>query len=82
MGRSGSQKRRAGVDPPGGVSAPRTPAPARDYDALWKSRYARALRQGMTTGMARYVARVEVHDQQLADRGLQNVGSGDLELVY
>jgi hypothetical protein len=32
--------------------------------------------------MARYVARVEVHDQQLADRGLQNVGSGDLELVY
>jgi hypothetical protein len=32
--------------------------------------------------MARFVARTEVHDQQLADRGLTRIGAGDIEAVY
>jgi hypothetical protein len=32
--------------------------------------------------MARFVARVEVHDRQLADRGLAHYGAGDIESVF
>lgn len=54
----------------------------RDYEALWQRQYRKALRQGMRENMARYVAKREVHQQMLADRGLRQVGAGDLELVY
>lgn len=72
MGRSGSRGKGAGVGRSSG----------RDYEALWQTRYKRARRQGMSEGMARYVARLEVHDQQLTDRGLRKVGVGDLDVVY
>jgi hypothetical protein len=54
----------------------------RDYDALWQTRYRRAVRDGLSDSMARFVAHAEVHDQQLADRGLTRFGAGDIEVVY
>lgn len=36
----------------------------------------------MSDNMARFVARTEVHDRVLADRGLTRVGAGDIEVVY
>jgi hypothetical protein len=73
MGRSGSAK---------GNAVSRRASAAPDYDALWQSHYRRALREGLSENMARFVARTEVHDQLLADRGLTRVGSGDIEVVF
>lgn len=72
MEHSGASK--AGSTLPSGAS--------RDYNAMWESLYRRALRNGLTDSMARFVASAEVHDQQLADRGLTPVGAGDIEVVY
>ena len=58
------------------------PVRERDYDALWRVRYDRARRAGMSTGMARLVANREVHHQHLADKGLTPVGTGDIEELY
>jgi hypothetical protein len=54
----------------------------RDYEALWAACHRVARRQGLSEGMARFVARVEVHDRQLADRGLAHYGAGDIESVF
>ena len=54
----------------------------RDYNALWKTRYARAQRSGLSKHMAKYVADSEVKEIMLADRGLTPIGRGDLELMY
>jgi hypothetical protein len=74
VARSGSAKKR--------TTAPARAVAGRDYDALWQTHYRRALREGLSESMARFVARTEVHDQVLADRGLTRFGAGDIEAVY
>lgn len=55
---------------------------ARDYEAFWEKQYKRARREGMSEGMARYVARAATLEQELADKGLKAIGSGDFEFMY